>query len=38
GYQRFNTQVMLLVVAVLIVLVIGVQTIGNRIAARLAHD
>jgi D-methionine transport system permease protein len=35
GYQRFQPEVMLAVVAVLIALVQGVQTIGDRIARRL---
>lgn len=36
GYQRFNTTVMLSVVAVLIVMVTILQWIGNRLARRLA--
>ena len=35
GYQRFLPEVMLAVVAVLIVLVQGVQSIGDRVARRL---
>ncbi len=30
GYQRFDTQVMLIVIAMLIVLVTVVQTLGDR--------
>jgi D-methionine transport system permease protein len=37
GYQRFETAVMVAVVAVLIVLVCGVQFIGDRLAKRLDH-
>lgn len=35
GYQRFDTQVMLIVIAVLIALVSGVQTLGDAFARRL---
>ncbi|ACI59390.1 D-methionine transport system permease protein [Rhizobium leguminosarum] len=35
GYQRFETSVMIAVVAVLIVLVCGIQWIGDRLVARL---
>ncbi|WP_062207516.1 methionine ABC transporter permease [Aureimonas sp. AU12] len=35
GYQRFETGIMLAVVAVLVVLVCGMQWIGDRITARL---
>lgn len=35
GYQRFETAVMVAVVAVLIVLVCGIQWIGDRLVARL---
>ena len=37
GYQRFNTEVTLACVAVLLVLVQGVQWYGDRLARRLAH-
>ncbi|PWK63909.1 methionine ABC transporter permease [Aminobacter sp. AP02] len=37
GYQRFETAVMVAVVAVLIVLVCGIQWIGDRLVARLDH-
>jgi D-methionine transport system permease protein len=37
GYQRFETAVMVAVVAVLIVLVCGVQFTGDRLAKRLDH-
>ena len=37
GYQRFETAVMVWVVVVLIVLVSGIQWIGDRIVARLDH-
>ncbi len=37
GYQRFETSVMVAVVAVLIVLVCGLQWAGDRIVARLDH-
>ena len=35
GYQRFLPEVMVAVVVVLIVLVQGVQTVGDRLARRL---
>lgn len=37
GYQRFETTVMFVVVAVLIVLVYGIQWLGDRLVARLNH-
>lgn len=37
GYQRFETGVMVAVVAVLIVLVSGIQWLGDRLVARLDH-
>lgn len=37
GYQRFNTEVTLVCVAVLLVMVQGVQWVGDRTARRLAH-
>lgn len=37
GYQRFETNVMIAVVAVLIVLVCGIQWLGDRLTARLDH-
>ncbi len=37
GYQRFNNQVMVATVVVLIVLVQGVQSLGNRLVRALAH-
>lgn len=37
GYQRFETNVMIAVVIVLVVLVCGMQWIGDRIVARLDH-
>lgn len=37
GYQRFETGVMIAVVAVLIVMVCGIQWLGDRITARLDH-
>lgn len=37
GYQRFETTVMVAVVAVLIVLVCAIQWAGDRLAARLGH-
>ncbi|WP_134772798.1 methionine ABC transporter permease [Ornithinimicrobium flavum] len=37
GYQRFNTEVTLACVAVLLVMVQGVQWYGDRLARRLAH-
>ncbi|MBX4870440.1 methionine ABC transporter permease [Rhizobium bangladeshense] len=37
GYQRFETNVMIAVVAVLIILVCGIQWIGDRLVAKLDH-
>ena len=37
GYQRFETGIMIAVVAVLIVLVCGMQWLGDRLTARLDH-
>ena len=37
GYQRFETGVIIAVVAVLIVLVSGIQWLGDRLVARLDH-
>ncbi|RDL47107.1 D-methionine transport system permease protein MetI [Ensifer sp. M14] len=37
GYQRFETAVMIAVVAVLIVLVCGIQWLGDRLVSRLDH-
>jgi len=37
GYQRFETNVMIAVVVVLIVLVCGIQWLGDRLVARLDH-
>ncbi|MBW9052716.1 methionine ABC transporter permease [Rhizobium mesosinicum] len=37
GYQRFETNVMIAVVVVLIVLVCGIQWLGDRFVARLDH-
>lgn len=37
GYQRFNNQVMFGTVIILIVLVQGVQMVGDRLVRRLAH-
>ncbi|MBB5537638.1 methionine ABC transporter permease [Rhizobium giardinii] len=37
GYQRFETAVMVAVVAVLIVLVCGIQWFGDRVVERLDH-
>ena len=37
GYQRFETNVMIAVVAVLIVLVCGIQWLGDRLVAKLDH-
>ncbi|MGO8656941.1 ABC transporter permease subunit, partial [Rhizobium ruizarguesonis] len=37
GYQRFETSVMIAVVAVLIVLVCGIQWLGDQLVARLDH-
>ncbi|MBB3657882.1 D-methionine transport system permease protein [Rhizobium sp. BK650] len=37
GYQRFETNVMIAVVVVLIVLVCGIQWLGDRLVARVDH-
>jgi D-methionine transport system permease protein len=37
GYQRFETTVMIAVVVVLIVLVCGIQWLGDRLVAKLDH-
>jgi D-methionine transport system permease protein len=37
GYQRFNTPVMLVTVAILVVLVQLLQVLGDRLVARLSH-
>ncbi len=37
GYQQFETDVMVITVAVLVVLVQGIQTLGNLLASRLRH-
>jgi D-methionine transport system permease protein len=37
GYQQFDTEVMVITVAVLVVLVQGVQSLGNYVAGRLRH-
>lgn len=37
GYQRFETTIMVAVVAVLIVLVCGIQWLGDRLVTRLDH-
>ncbi|ALB65916.1 ABC transporter permease [Cronobacter dublinensis subsp. dublinensis] len=37
GYQRFNNEVMAATVVILVVLVQGVQTLGDRLVRRLAH-
>ena len=37
GYQRFETSVMIAVVIVLIILVCGIQWVGDRLVARLDH-
>lgn len=37
GYQRFETSVMIAVVIVLVVLVCGIQWLGDRLVARLDH-
>jgi D-methionine transport system permease protein len=37
GYQRFETEVMLAVIVVLVVLVCGLQWAGDRLVARLDH-
>lgn len=37
GYQRFQTEIMVVTVALLVVMVQGVQGLGNWLAARLTH-
>lgn len=37
GYQRFNTAVMLVTVAILVILVQVIQVLGDRIVARFSH-
>ncbi|AGP44586.1 methionine ABC transporter permease [Serratia plymuthica] len=37
GYQRFNNQVMIATVIILVILVQGVQTLGDRLVRSLAH-
>ncbi|EOW6736613.1 methionine ABC transporter permease [Cronobacter dublinensis] len=37
GYQRFNNEVMAATVVILVALVQGVQTLGDRLVRRLAH-
>jgi len=37
GYQRFNTSVMIVTVAILVVLVQVIQVVGDRIVARFSH-
>lgn len=37
GYQRFNTPVMIITVAILVVMVQLIQYLGDRLVARLAH-
>jgi len=37
GYQRFNTPVMIVTVAILVVLVQLLQVLGDRLVARLSH-
>jgi D-methionine transport system permease protein len=37
GYQRFNTTVMLITVAILVVLVQAIQVFGDRIVARFSQ-
>ena len=37
GYQRFNTAVMLITVAILVILVQLIQTLGDRLVARFSH-
>ncbi|WP_199635930.1 methionine ABC transporter permease [Serratia sp. PAMC26656] len=37
GYQRFNNQVMVATVIILVILVQGVQTLGDRLVRSLAH-
>jgi D-methionine transport system permease protein len=37
GYQRFNTPVMLVTVAILVVIVQVIQVLGDRLVARFTH-
>jgi D-methionine transport system permease protein len=37
GYQRFNNQIMVATVLVLVLLVQGVQSAGDRLVRALAH-
>ncbi|EJL99938.1 ABC-type metal ion transport system, permease component [Pseudomonas sp. GM16] len=37
GYQRFNNEVMVATVVVLVILVQGVQSLGDRLVRSLAH-
>jgi D-methionine transport system permease protein len=37
GYQRFNTPVMLITVAILVILVQVIQALGDRLVARFSH-
>jgi D-methionine transport system permease protein len=37
GYQRFNTTVMMITVAILVLLVQLIQFAGDRLVARLTH-
>jgi D-methionine transport system permease protein len=37
GYQRFNTSVMIVTVAILVVLVQVIQVVGDRVVARFSH-
>jgi D-methionine transport system permease protein len=37
GYQRFNTSVMLITVAILVILVQIIQVLGDRLVARVSH-
>lgn len=37
GYQQFETDIMVITVAILVVLVQGIQTLGNVLAKRLRH-
>jgi D-methionine transport system permease protein len=37
GYQRFETTVMIAVVIVLIILVCGIQWLGDRLVEKLDH-
>lgn len=37
GYQRFNNQVMVATVVVLVILVQSVQSLGDRLVRSLAH-